>query len=587
MRRVWGLFRGWSPLLLLALATAARADETVLPNASLLAPLQSAGIAARALGMGGAFVGVADDASSLGWNPAGLASLDRNEIVLHHNSYLLDGAQESLDLGWPLGGGRTLGLGVDWTGYGSFTDRDAAGQNLGTSTAYDLGAKLAWAQRWTERLHAGVAASVLTQALGSQSYQSYAVDLGLTWDFLPAWRLGASVLNLGASDGGLQRDAVYRAGLSYLLQTSTDFESLPALAASVDAGGTVKIQAGLEERLRGLLALRAGYELSLAQYRVDGFSGLSLGFGLQHADWRLDYAYLPYGGLGASQRLSLGKRFDTQALKEALTPSPEEAGPWYLCSAGYVGVSVGGSYASAYQPAALTDWLNQLGFSPSAPASLGLSGSLWGGYQSSSGVVVEAGTQINPTRDYGFSVKNSLVEISFSSHYLDLVFYSLVGYRWLAGRNLFTAGARVQDHLLLGDDLFTTKILGVSSATPGSFQASGVGLGPALRWERPLGSKASVGLELGYDTILTVANPASQAQGGGASKSGTNPFDYSGLYARVSLAGWFSPPLSRADPDAALAPPPPMLNAIPTPAPAVVAPAGLSGSAQDAPVQLP
>ena len=38
------------------------------------------GIGARAMGMGGAFVAVSDDASGLYWNPAGLVGAQRLEI---------------------------------------------------------------------------------------------------------------------------------------------------------------------------------------------------------------------------------------------------------------------------------------------------------------------------------------------------------------------------------------------------------------------------------------------------------------------------------------------------------------------------
>jgi long-subunit fatty acid transport protein len=40
------------------------------------------GTGARALGMGGAFIAVADDATAASWNPAGLAQLDRPEVSL-------------------------------------------------------------------------------------------------------------------------------------------------------------------------------------------------------------------------------------------------------------------------------------------------------------------------------------------------------------------------------------------------------------------------------------------------------------------------------------------------------------------------
>lgn len=47
-------------------------------------------LGARAVGMGGAFVGIADDASSLYWNPARIADIPKNEVLFLHTDWLLD-----------------------------------------------------------------------------------------------------------------------------------------------------------------------------------------------------------------------------------------------------------------------------------------------------------------------------------------------------------------------------------------------------------------------------------------------------------------------------------------------------------------
>lgn len=44
----------------------------------------SIGVGARALGMGGAFVGLSNDASAVYWNPAGLAQLNQRELSIMH-----------------------------------------------------------------------------------------------------------------------------------------------------------------------------------------------------------------------------------------------------------------------------------------------------------------------------------------------------------------------------------------------------------------------------------------------------------------------------------------------------------------------
>ncbi len=40
------------------------------------------GIGARAIGLGGAFVSIADDASAIFWNPAGLTDISENQLLL-------------------------------------------------------------------------------------------------------------------------------------------------------------------------------------------------------------------------------------------------------------------------------------------------------------------------------------------------------------------------------------------------------------------------------------------------------------------------------------------------------------------------
>ena len=67
-------------------------------------------VGARALGMGGAFVGVANDASAMYWNPAGMARATQAEVQLNHAAWLAD-----IDFNWggvllPVGDFGTVGV---------------------------------------------------------------------------------------------------------------------------------------------------------------------------------------------------------------------------------------------------------------------------------------------------------------------------------------------------------------------------------------------------------------------------------------------------------------------------------------------
>jgi len=71
-----------------------------------------AGVGVRAMGMGGAFLGVADDFSALYWNPAGLAQMRRNEVQVSflRNSFASDAT---------LGGGAAAEADLANTRFGS------------------------------------------------------------------------------------------------------------------------------------------------------------------------------------------------------------------------------------------------------------------------------------------------------------------------------------------------------------------------------------------------------------------------------------------------------------------------------------
>ncbi|HGJ66117.1 TPA: PorV/PorQ family protein [bacterium] len=70
----------------------------------------SLGVGARALGMGGSFVAVSDDATSAYWNPAGLGGLDRTELAFMHTGlYGLD-KYDFVNVVHPFSKAGTLGI---------------------------------------------------------------------------------------------------------------------------------------------------------------------------------------------------------------------------------------------------------------------------------------------------------------------------------------------------------------------------------------------------------------------------------------------------------------------------------------------
>ncbi|MBU1951190.1 MAG: UPF0164 family protein, partial [Candidatus Eisenbacteria bacterium] len=90
------------------------------------------GAGARALGMGGGFTALADDASAAYWNPAGLVFLDNSELLLMHAEFL--GALANYDYG---GFAQPMEQGVKRSALGVSVARFAVDDIQITRDAYD------------------------------------------------------------------------------------------------------------------------------------------------------------------------------------------------------------------------------------------------------------------------------------------------------------------------------------------------------------------------------------------------------------------------------------------------------------------
>ena len=67
-------------------------------------------VGARAIGMGGAFVGTANDVTSLFWNPAGIARLNHREALFSHTNWIADMMFNFAGAAVPIGDFGSLGL---------------------------------------------------------------------------------------------------------------------------------------------------------------------------------------------------------------------------------------------------------------------------------------------------------------------------------------------------------------------------------------------------------------------------------------------------------------------------------------------
>ncbi len=287
-------------------------------------PVFKNGVDARALAMGGAFVGVADGYSSCYWNAAGVAKAAADQSIK------VGGMNTNL-----FGAGINYSFaGATWTLFGlpwglslslvSITDIAMPDGTMGSDTEL-LGAFCGAFPVPLNGLSVvvGAAGKYYSQTLLDENANGIGFDAGLLIDgLIPGLTIGAAAYDIGGTrvtwSTGFSAivDQLFRVGLG--LAISPDF----ILAAGVDlyTGGEMAIRAGAEFKGIGPLAVRAG---AVRPAGSEQFA-LTVGAGLVLGNLGVDFAWLQNNmivGEGASDTIVLSASFSFGGAEEEAPPS--------------------------------------------------------------------------------------------------------------------------------------------------------------------------------------------------------------------------------------------------------------------------
>lgn len=274
--------------------------------------------------MGGAAAAAARGPEAQFHNPALLARFEpeaRQEAALDYGRLLESYYAGTAAYARPLGREGALGAGLVYAGQGAQTVYDTQGNAGGTFRSGDMALGAAYAHR-LGKLWLGGGLKLLRQTLDDRSATGAALDLGLVaphaaeigegpLDFGVALNHLGPPLKLGATADPLPLRA--RFGANW--RASPVFDAAFDLVLPSDQAPFLSI--GLEARLPAAklgsskewsAAARVGFDQSHAR-EVDGISGVTAGFGLDLAALRVDYAWLPHGDLGTSNRFTVAFRF--------------------------------------------------------------------------------------------------------------------------------------------------------------------------------------------------------------------------------------------------------------------------------------
>jgi hypothetical protein len=266
------------------------------------------GAGARAAAMGDAFAAVADDASAVYWNPAGLTQLKSPEVTAMQNSGLVGTQYQVVAGALPVTNGA-LGISFYRMDYGSIDSFSASDTPEGSVSAGDLAAGLSGAHRFTDALSAGATVKFVQEKIDGTSASAFAGDAGLLWK-QGRFSIGAAVQHLGSAMKFVKESESLPTTLRADAAARVTERLVVAAGVAKARDNDAEVHAGAEVLVGNVLSVRGGYAVvpgNTADY--GGMAGVSGGIGLALGRFSLDYAIRPFGDLGLSHRISLTARF--------------------------------------------------------------------------------------------------------------------------------------------------------------------------------------------------------------------------------------------------------------------------------------
>ena len=298
------------------------------------------GIGARSAGMGDASVAVVDDVSSIYWNPAGLFHIRESQLSAMHIEWLDDIRYEWVGYAQPVASWATIAADVSYVSMGSIArtvESPTEGyEQDGTFSVSDLAGRIAIASKLYKGIIVGASFQILKSTVGFQDVtkeaiedktaQSTAINLGFLYNTpVPDLKVGCSFQNLGSQTEAFIKEKEplpfgFRLGVGYETQVagrkselvegeeavdSEPEEPIGTLIAAMDlalfADSSSGMRMGLEYRFGNGLAARGGYRTGTG---LDFPSGLCGGGGYKTETYQFDYAFVPYGDVGNTHRIS-------------------------------------------------------------------------------------------------------------------------------------------------------------------------------------------------------------------------------------------------------------------------------------------
>jgi len=240
---------------------------------------------ARVTGIAGAFVGLADDASSLHYNPAGICNIERNEFLLMESEAILECRYEYLGYIGRMSDNSGIGFSILYFHLPEMEGRNEKNELTGSIEYYDLMASLSYGKRIRDNFSLGGTIKGLHRKISPNDAYTGAVDFGALY-IKPNFKLGASIQNIGPDIWGDKLPRLCQIGGSYKIE---NLVLTSAISHHLLPYSSFEVRIGAEYWVTKGLCLRCGY------YSLEGdLKGQTLGAGIRLKNWlQFDFAQFP------------------------------------------------------------------------------------------------------------------------------------------------------------------------------------------------------------------------------------------------------------------------------------------------------
>jgi long-subunit fatty acid transport protein len=281
------------------------------------------GVGSRSASMGDAFVAIANDASALYWNPAGLVQFNQDQVVFSHNKWVVDINHDFLGAVYHLDGTNAFGVAVT-----SLTTQDMpvttefAPFGTGEYFTYgDLAFAVTYSRKMTDKFSFGGTVRYIEETLDKLKMRGVMIDLGTYyWTGLGSTRFAVTVSNFGnqlAPDGkvvlvgkreksdwqSFSPPTIFRIGFAFEPYESGDNKITTSVQLNHPNDNSENVSAGFEYSWKKIVYLRGGYLFNVPEQNYSFGFGVNVPIRIAYCE--VDYSFTNFTLLGNAQRFSI------------------------------------------------------------------------------------------------------------------------------------------------------------------------------------------------------------------------------------------------------------------------------------------